>query len=286
MLDADIRGFFDNIDHEWMLKFMEQRIKDPRVLRHIKKWLQAGVFEDNEVRVAEYGTPQGGSISPLLANIYLHYAFDNWATVWQRREARGKMLIVRYADDVVACFEYREDAERFLDAMRERLSKFHLELNMEKTRVLEFGRKAQQARHDRGERRAETFDFLGFTHYCGQTRQGWFRVKRQTARKKMQAKLREIRTELRRRMHDPVPTTGRWLGRLLKGHYQYYGVPFNYRKMESFRYHVLWHWKRALARRSQKAKDTWERAGYLAALYLPIPRIVHPFPNKRPYVIT
>lgn len=286
VLDADIRGFFDNIDHEWLLKFLKQRIADPRVLRHIQKWLLAGVFEDGETRVDEYGTPQGGSISPLLANIYLHYAFDNWAAIWNRREARGQMLIVRFADDVVICFEHRDDAERFLTGMRERLSKFHLELNMEKTHLLEFGRQAQQNRRDRSEGSTETFDFLGFTHYCGRTRKGWYVTKRQTARKKMKAKLREVSQELRRRMHDPVPAVGQWLGRMLQGHYQYYGVPFNFKKLSAFRHHVLWHWKHVLARRSQKAKDTWGRAAALAERYLPHPRIVHPYPNQRLGVIT
>lgn len=219
VLDADIRGFFDNIDHEWLLKFVQHRITDPRVLRHIKKWLQAGVFEGEQVHRTEYGTPQGGSISPLLANIYLHYAFDKWAAIWRRKEALGDVLVVRYADDVVVCFEFREDAERFLAAMRDRLGRFHLELNMEKTRLIEFGRKAQQSRQDRGEGNTDTFDFLGFTHYCGRTRGGWITVKRQTSRKKMQAKLKEIRKDLRQRMHDPVWNVGQWLGRLLKGHY-------------------------------------------------------------------
>ena len=281
VLDADIRGFFDNIDHEWLMKFVEQRIADKRVLRHIRKWLQAGVFEDGEVRVAEFGCPQGGSISPLLANIYLHYAFDIWAHNWRCKEAAGDMQLVRFADDVVVCFEHREDAERFLSAMHERLSRFHLELNMEKTRLIEFGRKAHQSRKNRGEGSPETFDFLGFTHYCGKTLKGTFVVKRQTARKKMRAKLQELRQELRKRMHDPVHEVGNWLGRVLEGHYRYYGVPFNYDRLAAFRYHVLMRWKRTLARRSQKAKDTWARAKYLANRYLPRPRILHPYPCSR-----
>jgi group II intron reverse transcriptase/maturase len=192
VLDADIRGFFDNIDHVWLLKFIKHRIADKRVLRHIQKWLKAGVLEDGVVSIAEYGTPQGGSISPLLANIYLHYAFDNWATIWQRKEAIGEMLIVRFADDVVVCFEHREDAERFHTGMRERLNKFHLEMNMEKTQLIEFGLKALRDRQARGEGSPETFDFLGFTHYCSRTRKGRFVIKRQTARKKMQAKLAQL----------------------------------------------------------------------------------------------
>ncbi|MGO8672874.1 MAG: group II intron reverse transcriptase/maturase [Capsulimonadaceae bacterium] len=288
VLDADIRGFFDNIDHGWLLKFIKHRIADKRIWRHIQKWLQAGVFEDGEVRVAEYGTPQGGSISPLLANIYLHYAFDNWANVWQHKEATGEMLIVRFADDVVVCFEHQEDAERFLRGMRERLEKFHLELNMEKTHLIEFGLEALRSREVRGEGSPETFNFLGFTHYCSRTRKGRFVVKRQTARKKMQAKLVDIRKELRRRLHDPIPEVGQWLGRVLNGHYQYYAVPFNSEKLASFRYQVLTSWKQMLARRSQrgKARNTWERAAYLAKRYLPYPRILHPYPEQRKFVTT
>ena len=281
VLDADIRGFFDNIDHAWLMKFIKHRIADKRIWRHIQKWLQAGVLEDGEVRVEEYGTPQGGSISPLLANIYLHYAFDNWADQWRRKETTGDMLIVRFADDVVVSFEHREDADRFLAAMQERMSRFHLELNMEKTHLLEFGRKAHQAQQSRDGSSLATFDFLGFTHYCSQTRNGRFVVKRKTARKKMRAKLQELRRELRRRMHDPVHKTGLWLGRVLEGHYQYYAVPFNFPMLANFRQQVLRRWKRTLARRSQKAKDTWERTTYLANRYLPGPRILHPYPEQR-----
>jgi group II intron reverse transcriptase/maturase len=286
VLDADIRGFFDNIDHEWLLKFVKHRIADKRVWRHIQKWLQAGVMEEGIVSVAEYGTPQGGSISPLLANIYLHYAFDNWANHWQSKAAIGDMQIVRFADDVVVSFEHREDAERFLAAMRERLQRFHLELNMEKTHLLEFGRKAHQTQRRGGGGSPATFDFLGFTHYCGQTRAGLFQVKRRTARKKMRAKLQDIHKEMRSRLHDPVHEVGQWLGKVLEGHYQYYAVPFNYEMLKAFRIHVLHRWKRTLARRSQKAKDTWARMNYLAERYLPVPRILHPYPDKRVGVVT
>jgi group II intron reverse transcriptase/maturase len=283
VLDADIRGFFDNIDHEWLLKFVKHRIADKRVWRHLEKWLQAGVFEDGLVSKSEYGTPQGGSISPLLANIYLHYAFDNWANLWRRKEATGEMLIVRFADDAVICFEHQEDAERFLTAMQDRLGRFHLELNMEKTRLIEFGLKALRDRQTRGEGSPETFDFLGFTHYCSRTRKGRFVVKRQTARKKMRAKLKEIRKELRRRLNDPVSEVGRWLGKVLTGHYEYYAVPFNFPKLAAFRYCVVRCWKWMLARRSQKGKrrNTWERITDLANRYLPTPRIRHPYPEQR-----
>lgn len=286
VLDADIRGFFDNIDHECLLRFLKHRIADERVLRHIQKWLRAGVFEKGEIQTAEYGTPQGGSISPLLANIYLHYAFDNWAHLWRLKEATGDMLIVRFADDIVACFEHREDAERFLAAMQVRMERFHLELNMEKTQLIEFGRNSPQAGGVRVKGQPQTFDFLGFTHYCGRTRNGRFVVKRQTSRKKMQAKLQGLRKEMRRRMNDPVPEVGRWLGIVLKGHYQYYAVPFNLPKLGAFRHHVKCAWKRNLARRSQKAKDTWARADYLAKQYLPLPKILHPYPSQRLHVIT
>jgi len=281
VLDADIRGFFDTIDHEWVLRFLEHRIADTRVWRHVKKWLQAGVLEDNQVQQAAYGTPQGGSISPLLANLYLHYAFDNWAARWQRDQARGEMVLVRYADDIVVCFQYRDDAERFRQAMQDRLGRFHLELHGEKTRLIEFGRFAADNRTRRGEGKPMTFDFLGFTHQCGTTKAGKFVVKRQTARKKMRRKLRELANELRHRMHTPVREVGQWLARVLHGHYQYYAVPFNYPKLNAFRHHVLFLWKCALRRRSQKEDDTWERANRLAERWLPRPRILHPYPGQR-----
>lgn len=286
VLDADIRGFFDTIDHDWLLRFLEHRIADKRVGRHVKKWLQAGVLEDGQVQRAEYGTPQGGSISPLLANLYLHYAFDNWAACWQRDQARGDMLIVRFADDIVVCFQYREDAERFQQAMQDRLGRFHLDLHQEKTRLIEFGRFAENNRAQRGAGKPETFDFLGFTHRCGKTKAGKFVVKRQTARKKMRAKLRELAKELRARLHDPVREVGQWLARVVKGHYQYYAVPFNYPKLNAFRSHVLFLWKCALRRRSQKEDDTWVRANRLAERWLPRPRILHPYPGQRRLAIT
>ena len=204
VLDIDLRSFFDTIDHKWMMKFIEHRIADKRVLRHILKWLNAGVFEEGKVWRAEYGTPQGGSISPLLANIYLHYVLDNWAAVWEKKQARGEMLVVRFADDAVIGFQHRWEAERFLSEMKDRLGRFHLELNTEKTRLIEFGRFAETTRARRKEGKPETFDFLGFTHICGKSRKGKFVVLRQTKRKKMQAKLKEIKLELRRRLHNPA----------------------------------------------------------------------------------
>jgi len=229
VLDADIRGFFDAIDHGWMEKFIEHRIADQRVVRHIKKWLKAGVLEDGKRTRTEVGSPQGGSVSPLLANVYLHYVFDLWAQLWRSRRARGEMIIVRYADDAALGFQYRADAVRFLAEMRERIRMFGLELHRDKTRLIEFGRFAAANRAQRGEEgRPETFDFLGFTHMCGQTRRGRFQVVRQTMRKRMRGKLKEVKTELRRRLHHPVPEVGKWLASVVRGHFRYYGVPDNW----------------------------------------------------------
>jgi group II intron reverse transcriptase/maturase len=286
LLDVDIRAFFDTIDHEWLLKFIEHRIADKRVLRHIKKWLNAGVLEDGKIWQAEYGTPQGGNISPLLANIYLHYALDNWADIWSKRTAAGEVLIVRFADDAVFGFQYKSDADWFLEEMRKRLSRFHLELNTEKTRLLEFGRFAAANYARRGKGKPETFDFLGFTHICSTTRKGRFVVLRQTKRKKMQAKIQAIKQELRRRMHAPVWTTGMWLRSVLLGHYQYYGVPRNTASMASFRYQVIQLWHRSLRRRSQKTRCNWSRMQPLIQHWLPYPRITQPYPGSRLTVTT
>lgn len=286
VLDIDLRSFFDTIDHGWMMKFIEHRIVDKRVLRHIRKWLNAGVLEDGKIWRAEYGTPQGGSISPLLANIYLHYALDNWAVVWEKKQARGEMQIVRFADDAVIGFQHRWEAERFLCDMKDRLSRFHLELNAEKTRLIEFGRFAATTSAKRGECKPETFDFLGFTHICSKSRKGKFIVLRRTKRKKMQAKLKEIKLELRRRMNDPVSKTGTWLRSVLQGHYRYYGVPRNSAAMSSFRYRVLWLWHRSLERRSQKARCRWDKMNVLTQRWLPNPKIMHPYPDQRLRVTT
>jgi group II intron reverse transcriptase/maturase len=286
VLDADLRAFFDTIDHEWLLKFVEHRIADKRVLRHIKKWLLAGVLEDGKIWQAEYGTPQGGSLSPLLANIYLHYAQDIWADIWKKKTAKGEMLIVRFADDSVFGFQYRSDAERFLETMKNRFSRFHLELNAEKTRLIEFGRFAAENRAGRGEGKPETFDFLGFTHICDKTRKGRFIVLRQTKRKRMQAKLKEIKIELRRRLHAPVYEVGQWLESVLRGHYQYYGVPRNIESLQSFYYQVIWLWKRALSRRSQKGRISWEQMARRIERWLPRPTIMHPYPEQRLRVTT
>lgn len=286
VLDADIRGFFDAIDHECLMKLVEHRIGDKRILRHIKKWLNAGVLEDGKKTQAESGTPQGGSISPLLANIYLHYVLDLWVREWRATTARGEVLIVRYVDDFAVCFQHRDDAEKFLVALKERLANFHLELHPEKTRLLFFGRFATEDRQRRGRGKPETFDFLGFTHYCGKTRAGRFKVGRKTRRKTMVAKLALLKEQIRKRMHAPVPVTGAWLGRVLQGHYQYYGVPGNSNSMAFYRDQVTRLWRQALRRRSQKARMTWERMNRYAVRWLPHPKIRHPYPSQRFDVIT
>ena len=286
MLDADIRGFFDAIDHEWLMKFVEHRIADQRVLRHIKKWLNAGVMEDGKRTQAEKGTPQGGSVSPLLANVYLHYVFDLWVHQWRKRHARGEVIIVRFADDFTVGFQYREDAERFLEELRERFQRFHLELHPEKTRLMEFGRYAAENRKRRGEGKPESFDFLGFTHTCDKTRNGKFIVLRQTMRKRLQSKLREIKIELKRRLHHPVPEVGQRLRSVMQGHFNYYAVPRNQRKLGAFKYQVYRLWLRTLRQRSQRLRMTGERMNRLADRWFPPIRILHPYPEQRLRVMT
>lgn len=285
VLDADIRGFFDTVSHEWLVRFVEHRIGDRRMVRLIQRWLKAGVLEDGEWRESEEGTPQGGLVSPILANIYLHYALDLWAERW-RRQAGGAVIIVRYADDFVVGFERREEGERFWRELTARLAEFSLEMHGAKTRLIEFGRYAAARRRGRGEGKPETFDFLGFTHICGETRKGAFAVLRQTMRKRVGKKLRALKVELRRRMHELVPEQGAWLRRVLTGHYQYYGVPRNSRAMQGFRHQVyrLWHW--SLGRRSQRGRVKLERMARLARRWLPLPRIVHPYPSQRLRVTT
>jgi len=281
VLDADIQGFFDTIDHDWMQRFVEHRIADRRVHRHIRKWLNAGVLEDETWRETEEGTPQGGVISPLLANIYLHYALDTWAEWWRKQEARGCVIIVRYADDFIVGFQYKEDAERFQAALRDRLAKFNLTLNEQKTRLIAFGRHADRNSGGRGGGKPGTFNFLGFTHICGKTRKGEFCVLRRTMAKKKKAKLADLAKQLRIRMHRPIRETGAWLQTVLRGHYQYYGVPRNYKAMGAFRQRLIERWCRVLRRRSQKHRITWKRMDRLAERWLPKPKITHPYPNQR-----
>lgn len=281
VFDADIRGFYDAIDHDWLVKFIEHRIADQRVVRHVKKWLNAGVLEDGKRTRSKEGTPQGGSASPLLANIYLHYVFDLWAHQWRSREARGDVVIVRFADDIVVGFQHRTDAVRFRVDVEKRFHRFHLELHADKTRLLEFGRYAAERREERGCSKPETFNFLGLTHICGKRRTGGFKVLRRTERMRVRNKLREVKAELRRRMHHPVPDVGRWLASVIRGHTQYYGVPGNSRAIHAFRYQVikLWHW--TLLRRSQKSNLTWERMQRLIRIWIPSVRVCHPYPNER-----
>jgi RNA-directed DNA polymerase len=285
VLDADIRGFFDAIDHECLVKLIEHRIADRRVVRLIQKWLSAGVLKDGDWTRSDVGTPQGGGISPLLANIYLHYAFDLWVHDW-RRQAKGDVIVVRYADDFIVGFQFDWEARRFWNELRERLAAYGLELHPDKTRLIEFGRFAAANRERKGRGKPDTFDFLGFTHACGKTRNGRFVVLRLTMRKRLRAKLREISITLRRRWHDPVPEIGRWLASVIRGHLNYYGVPLNFDRLEAFHHQVICLWKRALSRRSQKAHVTWERMRRIARRWLPPARIVHPYPAQRLCLLT
>jgi group II intron reverse transcriptase/maturase len=286
VLDADICGFFDAISHEWLVKFVEHRIADRRVLRHIKKWLNAGVIEDGIRTEVDEGTPQGGSISPLLANVYLHYVFDLWAAQWRKKHAHGDVIIVRFADDFACGFQYRRDAERFLEDLKQRFRKFNLELHPDKTRLIEFGRFAAENRKRRGDGKPESFDFLGFTHSCDKTRNGKFIVLRQTIRKRLKAKLREIKDELRKRLHEPIPKVGAWLRSVMQGHFRYYAVPRNQRKLQVLSYQVYRLWFRTLRRRSQRHRITGERMNRLTAKWFPPIRVLHPYPEQRLRVMT
>ncbi len=281
VLDLDIKGFFDGISHEWLVKFIEHRIADRRVVRLIQKWLNAGVLEDGKRMVSEIGTVQGGSISPLLANIYLHYVLDLWITQWRQTRAVGDVLVVRFADDFVAGFQHRKEAERLLEELRERFAKFGLKLHPEKTRLIEFGRFAQENRRTRGEGKPETFNFLGFTHCCGTDQSGNFTVIRQTMRQRMLKKLKEVNLELRRRRHQPVDEQGRYVRALIGGHVRYYGVPFNSRAIRAFRAMVIRLWKKWLGRRSQKGYLTWDRMQRYIDRWVPPAVICHPYPSAR-----
>jgi RNA-directed DNA polymerase len=280
VLDADIRGCFDTIDHEWLVKFLEHRIADKRVLRLIQKWLNAGVMENGRWMESEEGTPQGAAVSPLLANIYLHYVLDLWLQQWRKQTARGEVIVTRWADDFIVGFQHRDDAERFLRELRERLKAFSLELHPEKTRLIEFGRYAQERRTTRGDPRPETFNFLGFTHICGTTRTGEFQLQRRSIRSRMRAKLREVKTELRLRWHQPIRQQGEYLRAVVQGFFNYHAVPTNSPALRAFRWGVSWHWLRALKRRSQKSIRL-KRYYRLESRWLPRARIQHPWPNQR-----
>ncbi len=287
VLDADLRSFFDTLKHAWLVQFIEHRVADKRIVRLIQKWLSAGVLQDGKRIQSEVGTVQGGSISPLLANIYLHYVFDLWAQRWRQKQARGDVIVVRFADDFVVGFEHRVEAERFLAELRERFTRFGLELHPEKTRLIEFGRRARRNRENRGDRGApESFNFLGFTHSCGKTRKGGFAVLRQTMRKRWQAKLRDVKTELKRRMHDPIPEVGKYVRAVVLGHVRYYGVPRNGPALGAFRLAVGQVWWRVLRRRSQGNHLPWRRMAPLLDTWLPPVRICHPYPSQRLPVMT
>ena len=281
ILDADIRSFFDTVSQEWLIRFVQHRIGDPRIIRLIQKWLKAGVLEGGVVTVSEKGTGQGSVISPLLANIYLHYALDLWAERWRRHKATGDMILVRYADDFIVGFQHEADARRFLDEMRARLQEFALSLHPEKTRLVEFGRFAAECRQRRGLGKPETFNFLGFTFICGKTRRSKFQIKRKTRRDRMRAKLRMIKEEMWRRMHQPIPQQGKWLGRVVIGYFNYHAVPTNSRALAMFRDEIAKRWRRVLNRRSQKRTLNWARTKQLVADWLPKPQILHPWPNQR-----
>ena len=281
ILDADIRSFFTEVSQQWVVRFLEHRIGDKRVIRLVQKWLRAGVFEDGIVTVEEKGTGQGSVISPCLSNVYLHYVFDLWAARWRRREATGDMIMVRYADDIVVGFQHEIDARRFRDAMRDRLREFSLSLHPAKTRLIEFGRFAAQNCKRRGRSKPETFTFLGFVLICDKSQRGNFRVRRKSRRDRMRAKLREIKEALRRRMHRPIPETGKWLGQIVAGYFAYHAVPTNSPALSAFRYHVLVLWHRQLCRRSQRARVLRTRMTKLADEFLPLPRVLHPWPSVR-----
>jgi len=286
VLDGDISSFFDGLDHDWLVKFIEHRVADQRVVRLIRKWLNAGVLEQGQWSCSEEGTPQGGSASPMLANIYLHYVFDLWVQQWRKTKAKGDVIVVRWADDFVLGFEHRSDAERFHKELAERFAKFKLKLHPEKTRLIEFGYYAANNRKERGQGKPETFNFLGFTHICGKKRSGMFTVYRRTMSKRKRGKLKEIKTELRKRIHQRVTEVGKWLRSVVEGHNRYYGVPSNLPSLYSFRFHVVRHWYRTLRRRSQKTRLTWERMYRLVNRWLPPPLLHHPYPLRRLGVIT
>lgn len=283
VLDADLRSFYDSLNHDWLMKFLEHRIADQRVLRLIRKFLQAGVSEDGKWTKTEVGTPQGAVISPLLANIYLHYVLDLWVNRWRKRRARGEVYIVRYCDDFVMGFQYHSDARMFQIELNQRLAKFGLELHQEKTRLIEFGRFAAATRKARGEKKPETFDFLGFTHICDRRRKsGKFIVRRKTIGKRLREKIKDVRTTLKRKRHLPVVAQGRWLRGVIQGHINYYGVPGNSKALNAFLFQVKYAWWQALRRRSHKARRlTWQRMQIFIGRWIPQARVCHPYPSQR-----
>ena len=284
VLDADIRGFFDTINHEWLIKFIEHRIADQRILRLIRKWLRVGVCEDGKWSKSEVGTPQGAVISPLLANVYLHYVLDLWVNQWRKRYAEGNVIIVRYADDFVMGFQYRHEADSFLQELKERMKQFGLALHPDKTCLIEFGRYARERRAKRGDCKPETFDFLGFTHYCGKKlKSNGFIVKRKTTAKRLRSKLQELKEIVMRRRHEPVRVVGAWLRTVVRGYFNYHAIPGNMAALETFRREVSRYWLHALRRRSQRHCMNWERFRKLENRWIPKLKILHPYPSERFY---
>jgi group II intron reverse transcriptase/maturase len=283
VLDADVKSFFDTINHAWLMEFLARRIADLRMLRLIRKWLRAGVSEEGKWSRTEAGTPQGAVISPLLSNIYLHYALDQWVSEWRKKEAIGEVIIVRYGDDFVMGFQYRHEAERFLEEMKERFAQYGLEIHGEKTRLIEFGRFAEANRTERGERKPETFDFLGFTHICSRTRKGnRFTIRRKTIAKRLRIKLKEVRETIIRKRHEPVPVLGKWLRSVIQGHFNYFAVPGNRKAIDRFRTEINRAWLFALRRRSQKSRNLmWDRIKRLIKTWIPTAKTQHPYPNQR-----
>jgi group II intron reverse transcriptase/maturase len=281
VLDADIRNFFGQLDQVWLRKFLQHRIADKRVLRLVDKWLAAGIIEEGQWSATEEGSPQGASASPLFANVYLHYVLDLWVDWWRRRRAHGDVIVVRWADDFIVGFEHEEDARRFLAELHDRFAKFGLELHPDKTRLIEFGRKAWRDRQRRGLGKPETFDFLGFTHICARSRSGRFWIRRITIAKRVRAKLKAVNEQLKQRRHLPIPVQGQWLRSVVQGHLAYYAVPGNTDAVSAFRFHVTQHWYRALRRRSQRTRVNWKRMNRIATRWLPPVQVKHPFPDAR-----
>lgn len=281
IVDADIQNFFGSVSQEWLVRFLEHRVGDTRIIRLIQKWLKAGILEDGFVTVDGRGTGQGSVISPLLANVYLHYVLDLWVERWRRREAAGDVVIVRYADDVIIGFEHEDDARRFLEAMRVRFEEFELSLHPDKTRLIEFGRRAAVDRKRRGLGKPDSFAFLGFTFICGKSRSGQFLIQRKTRSDRMRARLKDIKVEMRQRMHWSIPDQGKWLAQVVSGHFEYYAVTTNFRALQAFLYRIIDLWRWTLQRHSQRGRFTWDRIAKLSADYLPRPRIRHPWPSVR-----